>query len=161
MKTLATGFAALLMLYTSSIFAEPVNQPYYSTQPNAAQQPQQSSYGSKVGRKAANGAINMVTSPLEIPKAIINDMNAEWSNFAFGIVGGVLEGSLNTVFRTVTGGVDLVTAPVPTKPITQPQYVWDDFYEENTRYGNVFRLDNDGKPAHFAFPSETTSRSSR
>jgi hypothetical protein len=39
----------------------------------------------------------------------------------------------------MTGVTDLITAPLPTKPIVQPRYVWDDFDKTNS-YGPVFRL---------------------
>jgi putative exosortase-associated protein (TIGR04073 family) len=100
------------------------------------------SYGSKVGNKALNGFANMATGVLEIPKSIINVSNE--SNVIWGIVGGSIKGVLNTVGRLATGIADLITAPLPTKPIVYPAYVWDDF-DMNTTYGEVFRLD-DGEP---------------
>jgi len=57
------------------------------------------------------------------------------------LVGGIIEGSLNAAFRATTGVADLVTAPLATKPIAQPRYIWDDF-DSATTYGDVFRLDN-------------------
>ena len=49
---------------------------------------------------------------------------------------------MNTVGRMTTGVVDLLTAPVPTKPVSSPEYVWEDF-DANTSYGDVFRLHED------------------
>ncbi len=121
MKKLALPvlLASLLMATTSS-FAD-----------------EQQSYGSQVGNKALNGFANITTAILEIPKNIINTTND--SNFAYGIAGGLGKGILNTVGRIVTGITDLITAPLPTKPIAYPLYVWDDF-DEDTTYGEVFRL---------------------
>jgi putative exosortase-associated protein (TIGR04073 family) len=121
MKKLALPvlLASLLMATTSS-FAD-----------------EQQSYGSQVGNKALNGFANITTAVLEIPKNIINTTND--SNFAYGIAGGLGKGILNTVGRIVTGITDLITAPLPTKPIAYPLYVWDDF-DEDTTYGEVFRL---------------------
>ena len=98
---------------------------------------EQQSYGSKVGNKALNGFANLTTSALEIPKNIINTTND--SNVAWGFVGGLAKGILNTVGRMMVGLTDLVTFPLPTKPFIYPKYVWDDF-DEDTTYGEVFRL---------------------
>ncbi|MCF6250500.1 MAG: exosortase system-associated protein, TIGR04073 family [Methylococcaceae bacterium] len=122
MKKLALPLllASLLMATVSNCFAD-----------------EQQSYGSQVGNKALNGFANITTAVLEIPKNIINTTND--SNFAYGIAGGLGKGILNTVGRIVTGMTDLITAPLPTKPIAYPLYVWDDF-DEDTTYGEVFRL---------------------
>ncbi|NOR68767.1 MAG: exosortase system-associated protein, TIGR04073 family [Methylomarinum sp.] len=98
---------------------------------------EQQSYGSQVGHKALNGFTNMTTSILEIPKNIINTTND--SNVAYGFVGGLAKGILNTVGRMMAGLTDFVTAPIPTKPIVQPVYIWDD-YDVDSTYGEVFRL---------------------
>ncbi len=96
------------------------------------------SYGSQVGHKALNGFANITTAVLEIPKNIINTTND--SNIAWGFVGGLTKGILNTGGRIVVGATDLITAPVPTRPIANPAYIWDDF-DQDTQYGSVFRLD--------------------
>ncbi len=94
-------------------------------------------YGSIVGRKALNGFTNITTSVLEIPKNIINTTNQ--SNIAYGAVGGLAKGILNTVGRMMSGLADFVTAPLPTKQFVHPAYVWDNF-DADTTYGEVFRL---------------------
>jgi putative exosortase-associated protein (TIGR04073 family) len=115
-------------------------------------------YIRQVGDKALNGFTNIVTAPLEMPKSMINYTNHASNNYGnnnvsnsnytnndpddnifYGLVGGVISGTLNTTGRIVTGVTDLVTAPLPTKPIVQPRYVWDDFDKTNS-YGPVFRL---------------------
>lgn len=98
------------------------------------------SYGRKVGEKALSGITNMGTAFLEIPKNIINTTNQ--SNVAFGFVGGLTKGILNTMGRVTTGFADLITAPIITKPIVRPDRIWDDF-DADTTYGPVFRLDNE------------------
>ena len=98
------------------------------------------SYGAQVGDKALNGFANMTTSILEIPKSIINTTND--SNIAYGMVGGMTKGILNTVGRMMTGLADFVTAPLPTKTFIYPKYIWDDF-DEDTTYGETFRLRNE------------------
>jgi putative exosortase-associated protein (TIGR04073 family) len=97
------------------------------------------SYGSKVGNKALNGFANIVTSPLELPKNMINTSNE--SNVFYGIVGGVFKGVVVMAGRIAVGIGDLITIPLPTKPIAYPLYVWDDF-DVDTTFGPAFRLDN-------------------
>ncbi len=94
-------------------------------------------YGSIVGRKALNGFTNMTTSVLEIPKNIINTSNQ--SNIAYGVVGGLAKGILNTAGRMISGLADFVTAPLPTKQFVHPAYIWNDF-DADTTYGEAFRL---------------------
>lgn len=148
MNTFHRFFAAgvltgLSLVYSSAVLADELYQPQYQ-QPNQhyQQQPRQRSYGEKVGDKAKNGITNVATSWLEVPKSIINDTNAEGSNIVFGIVGGTIEGTLHGLSRLTSGVADLVTAPLATKPIINPQYIWEDF-DETTTYGQVFRLDDD------------------
>jgi putative exosortase-associated protein (TIGR04073 family) len=146
--------AGVSLIYTSTASAESM---YYQPQDQQdsqqdQEQPQERSYGSKIGKKALNGVTNLHTAPLEIPKSIINNTNAEGSNIFFGFVGGVLEGTLNTAFRATIGAIDLATFLIPTKAIIQPQYVWDDFYATKTTYGDMFRLDENEKQPTFALP---------
>ncbi|MGZ5052094.1 MAG: exosortase system-associated protein, TIGR04073 family [Methylobacter sp.] len=96
------------------------------------------SYGEKVGGKAANAFVNLVSAPLEIPKNMINTSNK--SNVFYGIVGGLFKGVINTAGRLGVGVADLITIPLPTLPIAQPAYIWDDF-DVDTSYGPAFRLD--------------------
>lgn len=132
----------LSFIYASTAIAEQQDQ----------QQPRERSYGEKLGKKALNGVVNIHTAPLEIPKSIINNFNTEGSNIFFALIGGVIEGTLNAAGRATTGAGDLILAPLPTKPIIQPQYVWDDFYETKTTYGDIFRLDSNEQPPKFALP---------
>lgn len=140
--------------YTSTALADDMYQPQYqqSNQQQYQQQLRERSYGEKIGKKALNGVVNIHTGFLEIPKAIINNTNAKDSNIIFGLVGGAIEGTLNTVARTAAGVGDLTLFLLPTKAIVQPQYVWDDFYETDTMYSDMFRLDNDEKPPVFELP---------
>ncbi|MEQ1545075.1 MAG: exosortase system-associated protein, TIGR04073 family [Methyloglobulus sp.] len=122
-------------------------------------------YRSQVGDKALNGVANIFTGPLELPKNIINQVNYNYSNsysnsfgenpddnIVYGVIGGVISGALNATGRIMTGVTDLVTAPLPTKPIIQPRYVWDDFDKKNT-YGQVFRLVDNPKIEPYVAPA--------
>jgi putative exosortase-associated protein (TIGR04073 family) len=139
-------FSSLFMAYTPIIQADMQQQTYgvpvgenrtYTPITSADDPLQQLSYGQKVGNKALNGFANLTTSPLEIPKNIINTMNK--SNFFYGVVGGFFKGLINTVGRIGCGIADLLTFPLPTKPIAYPLYIWDDF-DVDTTYGEVYRL---------------------
>jgi putative exosortase-associated protein (TIGR04073 family) len=96
-------------------------------------------YRRQVGDKALNGITNMVSGPLELPKNVINLYNDPDGNIIFGTIGGVIKGSLDATARIMAGFGDLITAPLPTKRVVQPEYIWDDFDQSNT-YGKVFRL---------------------
>lgn len=108
-----------------------------SWQLHADEPPPQADYSTQVQTKAENGIVNITSAPLEIPKNIINTTNE--SNIIFGFVGGTLKGVINTIGRVLTGTADLVTAPLPTQPVTDPNHVWDDF-DQDTTYGDLFRL---------------------
>lgn len=107
------------------------------------------SYGDKVAEKAWRGFTNINSAILEIPKSIITTTNE--SNVAFGFIGGTTKGILNTFGRMMSGFTDLITAPIITKPIVQPNVVWHDFDTETT-YGEIFRLDNEPNGFEFAKP---------
>jgi len=143
MKKLALPLllSGLLITFSSSGYA-------------AEREPQ--SYGAKVGHKALNGFTNITTSFLEIPKSIINTTNQ--SNLVFGIFGGLAKGIINTGGRIITGTTDLITAPLPTKPIAYPVYIWDDF-DADTTYGEVFRLNYDKDMDEEIYSNNTVDKS--
>ena len=139
----------IFMAYTPMSQAD-MQQPGYGGQasdnrtyiPSADAPLKQQSYGEKVGNKALVAFANLTTSPLEIPKNIINTMNQ--SNFFYGVFGGFLKGLVNTLGRTGCGIADLITLPLPTKPVAYPVYIWDDF-DVDTTYGEVYRLNKTQK----------------
>jgi putative exosortase-associated protein (TIGR04073 family) len=102
-----------------------------------ADQPQQS-YGSKTGEKATRAFANLGTAWLEIPKNMINVTNQ--SNVFYGVVGGLFKGLVHTAGRLGVAVADLITIPLPTKPIAHPIYIWENF-DIDTTYGDTFRYD--------------------
>lgn len=96
------------------------------------------SYGQKISEKALRTLTNMTTNILELPKNMINTTND--SNIFYGLTGGGFKGLLNMVGRMSVGVADLVSLPIPTKPVAYPLYIWDDF-DIDTSYNDVFRLD--------------------
>jgi len=129
-------FACFFISYTPITQADMQQQNYDNTIVD------NSSYGTKIGNKALIAFANITTSPLELPKNIINTMNQ--SNFFYGVFGGFLKGLVNTLGRTGCGIADLLTFPLPTKPVAYPLYVWDDF-DVDTTYGDVYRLNKSQK----------------
>ncbi|MDO9425007.1 MAG: exosortase system-associated protein, TIGR04073 family [Methylobacter sp.] len=131
-------FAGLFTAYAPMTHAEIQQQGYGNTTHIPVDSTKHRSYGSKVGNKALNAFANLTTGVLEIPKNIINTTNQ--SNIIYGVVGGLFKGLVHTAGRIGVGIADLVTIPLPTKPIAQPLYIWEDF-DVDTTYGPVFRLD--------------------
>ncbi len=95
------------------------------------------SYGGAITTKLGTGLSNLVLSPLEIPKNIINTTNE--ANLALGSTGGVAKGFLHMAGRFMAGIVDVMTFPLPTEPLTTPQFVWDNYGLE-TRYNPLFKM---------------------
>jgi len=149
-------FTGLFMAYAPMTQADMQQQGYGNAPVTQGGEYQQrsfgNSYGSKVGNKALNAFANLTTGMLEIPKNIINTTNK--SNIFYGVVGGLFKGLVHTGGRIGVGIADLVTIPLPTKPIAHPLYVWDDF-DVDTTYGPVFRLDQtqEEEPAVAQAPS--------
>ena len=108
--------------------------------PLVAAQETDDSYGTYIGRKLRTGFANLTTGWIEIPKNAINTTNDVDTKYVlFGVIGGTIKGVLHAVGRTLTGAVDLVTFPIPTKPMIKQGYVWREF-DDTTTYGPYFRL---------------------
>jgi len=138
-------FTSLFMAYTPITQADMQQQSYGNpvVEKRTYTPPlKQLSYGEKVGNKALIAFANLTASPLEIPKNIINTINQ--GNFFYGVAGGAVKGLVNTLGRAGCGIADLITLPLPTKPIAYPLFIWDDF-DVDTTYGEVFRLDSTQK----------------
>ena len=101
--------------------------------------PKGQTYGSKIGNKALRGFTNLLLSPMEIPKNVINTTNE--SNPFYGIIGGIFKGLMHTAGRMSSGLIDVVFFPLPTKPNTDPIYPWDDYFDRDTSYCDIFDLD--------------------
>ncbi|MGR9100478.1 MAG: alanine-zipper protein [Gammaproteobacteria bacterium] len=105
------------------------------------------SYGEAVGDKALRAVVNIFSSPLEIPKNVINATNATInpgyydSNVFFGMTGGTAKGFIVFLGRLGVGLADLITIPLPTKEIAHPNFIWEDF-DIDTTFGPVFRLED-------------------
>ncbi len=95
------------------------------------------SYPEKIGVKLAHGVANTVTGVVEVPKSMM--IESDRRGPAVGIPVGLFVGIVQGIGRTLTGVVDLVTFPIPTKPIIYPDFVWKDFNKE-THYHPDWKL---------------------
>ncbi len=153
-----TALFLVLLLAQPPVFAEDYyqqqlqNEQLLKRQLELQKKMEHDRYRRQVGEKALNGFTNMATAPLEIPKNIINIANEPDSNVFYGLFGGIIRGSLDTAGRVLNGANDLVTAPLPTKPVVQPYYIWDDFDKTNS-YGKFYRLVDNPKIEPYVAPT--------
>ncbi|MCP5245481.1 MAG: exosortase system-associated protein, TIGR04073 family [Burkholderiales bacterium] len=87
-------------------------------------------YSTKVGEKLGTGIANAVTGFVEIPKTMI--ITGRRHGATYGMTAGLFTGLFHSVGRSLAGALDIATFPVPTTPIVQPSYVWDNFDRETT-----------------------------
>jgi putative exosortase-associated protein (TIGR04073 family) len=150
MTTFARFCASLLLAglagtQAPAALAQPIPTEYgdpYLPAPQPLERPQ--SYGERVGEKVVSGFANLATGWLEMPKNVINVTNQ--SNIFYGFTGGLAKGMIHTAGRMGVGIADLVTFPIPTKPIAYPLYIWEDF-DVDTAYGDVMRLQKRNRAA--------------
>ncbi len=140
---LLTGLLTAYTPLTQADMQQGYGDTSYTAAPLIDKSHQPTTYGGKVGRKASSAFANLTTSWLEIPKNMINTTNQ--SNVFYGIVGGLFKGVVNMAGRLGVGVADLITIPIPTKPVAYPVYIWEDF-DVDTTYGEVFRLDTTEAP---------------
>ncbi len=138
-----THFLPVLFVLLAATLS--VSNSVYADEINQVSCVEAQSYGDRMGEKALNGFVNMNTAILEMPKNTINTIND--SNFVLGLIGGAIKGALNTAGRMTAGLADLMTFWLPTQPISQPGYVWDDF-DADTTYGKTFRLQKNKQPCN-------------
>jgi putative exosortase-associated protein (TIGR04073 family) len=159
--SLPTLFISLL-LTQNQVFADDYyqqqlqNEQLLKRQVEMQKKMERARYKRQVGDKALRGAINMVSAPLEIPKNIINTYNLpenyKEGNLIFGVIGGVIKGTFEAAGRIFTGAADIITAPVPTKAVIHPKYVYDDFDRTNA-YGQIARLVENPKIEPYVEPA--------
>lgn len=141
-----TAFALSLVLLSanSAAFAATKPRTVAPTPPPPPVVETAPSYGDMVLLKLESGLANMATGMAEIPKNMYNVANGSASpknvttnrpgDLLFGITGGGLKGALHALGRTVSGVVDFATCLIPSKPITNPPFVWQNF-SVDTQYG--------------------------
>ncbi len=91
------------------------------------------SYLSGFSNKLTQGLANMATGFIEIPKNIVNISNEQ--NILIGMTWGLLRGTVHAVNRTLVGGAEFLTSPIPTSEFASPVYVWERFSEDSRYFG--------------------------
>jgi len=91
------------------------------------------SYPAKIGGKLGIGLMNAATGIIEIPKSMAVESSKE--GIGMGLSVGLIKGMTNMVGRSFLGMLDVVSFPLPTKPLVTPPVIFQDFSEE-TSYGN-------------------------
>jgi len=87
-------------------------------------------YSTKIGEKLGNGVANIVTGFVEIPKTMI--VTSRSDGIAYGMTNGFFVGLVHAVGRTLSGAIDVATFVVPTTPLVEADYIWQDFDKETT-----------------------------
>jgi len=95
------------------------------------------SYPAKVGEKLGNGIVNVVTGVIEIPKTMMVTSHAKGP--AYGATAGFMTGIVHMLGRTLCGALDLATFMIPTRPLVNPGYIWNNFDRE-TSYNSGWQL---------------------
>lgn len=88
-------------------------------------------YPEDITLKAGRGLANIASGWMELFKDAYNEPA---KNGPLYIPVGLATGVFDTVGRTLVGGLDLATFFIPTEPLVQPLYIWNDFNRETT-YG--------------------------
>jgi len=91
-------------------------------------------YVSDVSAKFTRGFANLFTGIGEVPKNIADASSK--TNPVVGGTGGLINGTLHTLGRTATGIFDVITSPIPTESLVQPEYVWEDFKKPTTYFSS-------------------------
>ncbi len=146
--TLSSG--AMAAGYSAGMAANPAPAPVAGGSPP----PASDNYGDTIRLKLASGIANMATGFVEVPKNMINTANNTTTyGSAFdrggyvlwGITGGGLKGAMHMLGRTLAGLFDFATFYIPTKPTTNPPFVWQNFYSD-TQYGPYVKVESTQKP---------------
>lgn len=89
-----------------------------------------STYPARMGLKLGNGLANAVTGVAEIPKTIMVSNRSHGA--AYAASAGFVTGLFNMLGRTLSGALDIATFMIPTKPIVEPDFIWQNFNKETT-----------------------------
>ena len=81
-------------------------------------------------QKFGRGLVNIATFPLEVPRTINNQSQAEGP--AYGWTVGIFEGIGMSAVRVGSGAIDVLTAPFDfpgdsKAPLVEPEYAWEDW----------------------------------
>ncbi len=90
------------------------------------------SYPARIAGKLGIGLMNATTGIVEIPKTMMTV--SEQEGIGLGLSLGLVKGMTNMMGRSFLGMLDVVSFPIPTKPLINPPVVFQDFGTETT-YG--------------------------
>lgn len=103
----------------------------FSPQVMADEEITRNSYFNKAGLKLFSGIANVATGWIELPKNIHLTGQKDTPVSGLTIVTlGVFQGAWYAINRTGCGVLDLVTFMIPTNPLVDPIFVWNDFLRE-------------------------------
>lgn len=94
---------------------------------------QAESYMTGFSNKVSQGLANIAFGFAELPKNVINISDDQ--NIFVGMTWGIIRGTVQGVTRTLIGGAELLTSPIPTSDYASPAYVWDRFSEDSRYFG--------------------------
>ena len=77
----------------------------------------------QMGRKLGRGFSNLFFGWLEIPKSM--DKVTRENNFIAGMTWGALQGAGKTMARALAGALEILTFPIHSPPLIQPEFVLD------------------------------------
>ncbi|MDD5034312.1 MAG: exosortase system-associated protein, TIGR04073 family [Methylococcaceae bacterium] len=103
-----------------------------------AERPSQG-YPSAIAEKLGGGVVNAATGWVEIPHTLYAASNQDGP--ALGLTLGFFKGVVHTLGRSLNGVMDIVTFPIPSKPMINPHFVWENF-ERETSYNSTWELYN-------------------
>lgn len=90
-------------------------------------------YLTSFSNKLNQGLANVAFGFIEIPKNIINVSSDQ--NVFVGVTWGLVRGVVQGVSRTLVGGVEVLTSPIPTNEFVSPAYAWERFSEDSRYFG--------------------------
>ncbi len=77
------------------------------------------------GEKLGRGVTNILTSWLEVPTQIY--VVSRDHDPLTGLIFGPIKGSIYSVLRVVTGTYDTVSFPIPTDPLMEPEFIFEEW----------------------------------
>lgn len=87
-------------------------------------------YPAKIGEKLGSGVSNVFTGVVEVPKTMMIASRRE--GVGYGVTAGLFTGIVHMVGRTLIGAVDAATFMIPSRPMINPHFIWDDFDKETS-----------------------------
>lgn len=91
------------------------------------------SYLDGFSSKVTQGFSNLAFGFMEIPKNVVNISSEQ--NIFVGMTWGILRGAAHGVGRTLVGGIELLSSPIPSSEFAAPAYPWERVSEDSRYFG--------------------------